>query len=155
MALIPKSDKPSSFAGYRPISLCNLIYKIITKIIASRLKKGLSLGISDEQFGFLENRQITDAIAIAQETIHSIKLKNKKALVLKLDLIKAYDRVDWNFLRCILIQIGLPVEVTNWIMACIPLENFSILINGFPTSFFKCSRELSQGCHLSPLLLFS
>ena len=94
IALIPKSDTPSKFAGFRPISLCNLIYKIITKIIATRLKKGLSLGISDEQFGFLEGRQITDAIAIAQETIHSIKIKHKKALVLKLDLIKAYDRVD-------------------------------------------------------------
>ena len=113
VALIPKSDKPTTFAGYRPISLCNLIYKIITKIISSRLKKGLSLGISEEQFGFLENRQIADAIAIAQETLHSIKVKNKKALVLKLDLIKAYDRVDWGFLRLVLLQVGIPLHTTN------------------------------------------
>ena len=119
VALIPKSDKPSSFSGYRPISLCNLIYKVITKIIATRLKKGLSIGISDEQFGFLEDRQITDAIAIAQETIHSIKIKNKKALVLKLELIKAYDRVDWGFIRLVLLQIGIPLHTTNWIMGCV------------------------------------
>ena len=94
VALIPKCDKPDSFARFRPISLCNLVYKIISKIIAVRLKNGLSKGMSDEQFGFLENRQITDAIAVAQEVLHSVKIKGKKALVLKLDLIKAYDRVD-------------------------------------------------------------
>ena len=152
VALIPKSDKPSSFAGYRPISLCNLIYKIITKIIAMCLKKGLSLGISDEQFGLLENRQITDAIAIAQESIHSIKVRNKEALVLKLDLIKAYDWVDWGFIRLVLLQIGIPLHTTNWIMGCVVSANYAILVNGNPTPFFSASRGLRQGCPLSPLL---
>jgi len=64
LALIPKSNKPESFGGYRPIALCNLVYTIISKIIASRLKSCLSFGISKEQFGFLEGRQITDSIGI-------------------------------------------------------------------------------------------
>jgi hypothetical protein len=59
LALIPKSNKPDSFGGFRPIALCNLVYKIISKIIATRLKTCLSFGISKEQFGFLEGRQIT------------------------------------------------------------------------------------------------
>jgi hypothetical protein len=58
--LILKSDKLDSFAGFRPISLCNLIYKIITKIISTIVKSYISKGISKEQFGFLENKQIID-----------------------------------------------------------------------------------------------
>jgi hypothetical protein len=80
LALIPKSDNPGSFGEYRPIALCNLVYKIITKIIATRIKSFLSFGISKEQFGFLEGRKITDAIGIVQEALHSIKVKNIKAL---------------------------------------------------------------------------
>jgi hypothetical protein len=110
VALIPKSDKPDSFGGFRPIALSNLVYKIITKIIEARIKDFLSVGISKERFGFLEGRQITDAIGVVQESLHSIKVKNIKSLVLKLNLIKEYDRVDWGFLRLILLQIRLSFE---------------------------------------------
>jgi delta-aminolevulinic acid dehydratase/porphobilinogen synthase len=79
------------------------VYKIITKIIATGIKTLLSFGISKEQFGFLEGRQITDAIGVVQETLHRIKVKNIKALVLKIDLIKAYDKLDWGFLRLVLL----------------------------------------------------
>jgi hypothetical protein len=152
VVLIPKSDKLDSFGGFRPIALCNLLYKIITKIIAVRIKTSLSVGISKEQFGFLEGRQITDAVGVVQEALHNIKVKNIKALVLKLDLIKAYDRVDWGFLRLVLLQIGLSLEAIDWIMGCVTSANYAVLINGKPTNFFKSSRGLRQGCPLSPLL---
>jgi hypothetical protein len=80
-----------------------LVYEIITKIIAARIKSTLFVGISKKQFGFLEGRQITDAIGIVQEVLHSIKVKNYKYLFLKMDLINAYDRVDWGFLRLVLL----------------------------------------------------
>ena len=84
-----------SILGYfRPISLCNLLYKLIAKIIVGRLKPFLDLGISQEQFGFLKDRQISEPIGIVQEVLHSIKTKNLCAFVLKLDLSKAFDRVD-------------------------------------------------------------
>jgi hypothetical protein len=103
IALILKSDKTKSFAGFKPISLCNLIYNIIYKIIASRIKSYLSKGISKEQFGFLENRNIIEAIGVAREAMHSINIKKSKALVLKLDMMKAYDRFNWSFLRLYLL----------------------------------------------------
>ena len=65
IALVPKSTVPSSFADYRPIALCNLIYKISSKIIATRFKVTLEQHISLEQYGFLEGRSIHDAIAVA------------------------------------------------------------------------------------------
>ena len=97
LALIPKKQNPSSFEEFRPISCCNVVYKIITKIIAQRLKPILSDIITKEQFGFLFNRQIHDAMSLAQEAIHTIKLSKSSAFALKLDLSKAYDRVKWNF----------------------------------------------------------
>jgi hypothetical protein len=73
LALIPKSNKPQTFGDYRPISLCNLVYKLISKVIANRIKPILSRNLSTEQFGFMEGRLIHDAIGIAHECIHSIK----------------------------------------------------------------------------------
>eukprot|EP00253_Pinus_taeda_P031123 PITA_31123 len=72
IALIPKSDSPSSFDDYRPISLCNVLYKIISKIIANRLRPILSRNIAPQQFAFLKHRQIHEAIGSAQEALHTI-----------------------------------------------------------------------------------
>eukprot|EP00253_Pinus_taeda_P032140 PITA_32140 len=94
IALIPKSDHPSSFDDFRPISLCNVLYKITSKIIANRIKPILSRHISPQQFAFLENRQIHEAIGSAQEAIHSIWTKRLRCILLKIDLSKAFDRVS-------------------------------------------------------------
>jgi hypothetical protein len=152
LTLIPKTNCPRSFDDFRPISLCNLCYKIITKIIANRLKPFLSRYISCEQLGFLKGRHIQEAIGTAHETIHNIKKKNLKALVLKLDLRKAYDCIDWDQLRLILLKIGLGLQMTNWIMSCITSASFAVLVNGEPTDFFRSERGVRQGCPLSPLL---
>lgn len=150
--LIPKSNNPSTFNEFRPIALCNLVYKLISKIIANRIKPKLSEWMTNEQFSFLANRQILDAVGITQEVLHSVKLRKQKALMLKIDLVKAYDQVNWDFLRLMLLQIGLPRIVINWIMACVMSANYFVLINGNPTPFFKSYRGLRQGCQLSPLL---
>ena len=112
LALIPKKEKLVSFLDFRPISLCNLVYKLISKIIAVRLNPFLDSHIFREQFGFLKNQQIVEPIGITQETLHSVKTKNTCALILKLDLVKAFDRVNWSYIRLILYKLGyLPWEL--------------------------------------------
>ena len=88
-----------------------------------------------------------DAMGVTQECLHTIKSRNLEALILKMDLVKAYNRVNWVYLVLILLQIGLYVPVTSWTMAWISSECFVILINGSLTSFFKCSRGLREGVH--------
>jgi len=152
IALIPKKDVPESFEDFRLISLCNCIYKIIAKVIAIRLFPILSRNISLEQFGFLDGRQIHEAIGVAQEVLHSVKLRKRKGAVLKIDLSKAYDRINWLYIRMLLTHLGFNYSFISWIMGCITNVSFAVLINGAASPFFNSQRGLRQGCPLSPLL---
>jgi hypothetical protein len=109
LALIPKENNPQTFGDYRPITLCNLCYKLISKVIANMIKPILSRELSGEQLRFLKGRQILDAIGTAHELIHSIRARKQKALILKMDLQKAYDCFNWDFLLLILVQTGFNV----------------------------------------------
>eukprot|EP00253_Pinus_taeda_P005878 PITA_05878 len=105
-----------------------------------------------EHHNFLKERNIWDAVALTQECLFSLRSKNTKDVVLKVDLKKAYDCVDWGFLRILLAKIGFCRIGIEWIMACVENINFSIIINGSASPFFKAERGLRQGCPLSPLL---
>ena len=129
IALIPKTDSPTSFDDYRPISLCNCLYKIISKIIANRLRPILSKHIAPQQFSFLEDRQIHEAIGSAQEALHSIWSKHLKSILLKIDLSKAFDRVSWLYIKMLLIHLGFPLPLINWIMACVTTASNSVNVN--------------------------
>jgi hypothetical protein len=84
--------------------------------------------------------------------LHNIKSKNSKAVILKLDLKKAFDCIDWDFLRLVLVQIGFIQQLIKWIMSCVDSANLGILVNGESSSFFHMGRGLRQGCLLLPLL---
>jgi hypothetical protein len=102
--------------------------------------------------GFLKGRCIQDVIGIAHESLHSIKNKKLKALIVKLDLKKAYDCVDWELIRLMLLKVGLGIHMTKWIISCVTSSSFVVLINGEATDFFRSGRGVRKGCPLSPLL---
>ena len=70
-------------------------------------------------------------------------MEKKKAVILKLDLVKSFNRVNWTFLRLVLLQIGIPVIGVNWIMGCVESSNFVVLVNGTPSNFFPVSKGIS------------
>ena len=105
IALIPKFDYPETYDGFRVVSLCNCIYKNISKVIAVMLKEILSQCISFEQSGFLEGRLIHEAVGTAQEGLHTIKVTKSPTTLIKLDFSKAYDRVSWLYLHLLLIHV--------------------------------------------------
>jgi len=130
LALIPKEKGAKSFNRFKRISLCNTGYKIITKIMANRLKKILPKLIPENQGGFVRGREILDNIILVQEAIHTRCKKKEKGMVVKLDLANAFDRVRHDFLFAIMRKFGFTQKFIGWVKVCISAPWITALING-------------------------
>ena len=144
ISLILKDKKTTSLNRFDTISLYKTSYKILTKIIASHLKKLIPRIISKNQSGFLDDRKIIDNIIIMQEVIHSSIERKAKGMAIKLELANSFNRVRHNFLFIVLISFGFNEMVIQWVNECIGNPWISPLVNIRPTSFFKISKVLSQ-----------
>ena len=155
ISFISKTNTPEKMTDFRPISLCNVVYKLISKILANRLKPLLPHIITENQSAFTSDCLITDNVIVAFELMHFLNHKTagkEGFMAAKLDMSKAFDRVEWCFIHGVMERMGFSTRWINLIMECISSVSYSVLINGAAYGNIKLTRGIRQGDPLSPSL---
>jgi hypothetical protein len=152
VSLIPKVNSPLSLKEFRPISLLGCLYKMIAKVLASRLATMMDSLVASTQSAFIKGRYLVDGVMIINEVVDLAKKTGKQCLILKVDFEKAYDSVEWSFLDYMLERFGFCIKWRDWIRACVFTGSMSILVNGSPTEEINIQRGLKQGDPLAPFL---
>lgn len=153
LSLVPKHPGASSVADYRPISCCTTLYKTISKILVAKLKPILSDLILPNQTAFIQGRLLVENTILATDLVDGYhKNKGPPRITLKVDIAKAFDTLNWDFLFICLSALEVPSIYLNWLRACVCTPSFTIGYNGTIQGHFKGKRGLRQGDPLSPYL---
>ncbi len=153
ITLIPKKDKDTRYLkNWRPISLLNTDYKILTKLLAARMKKVLPDIIHTDQVGYVEGRYIGQNIRTIVDMIEHAHMTQTPAMAVFLDFEKAFDSIEWSFLQKSLSVFGFGPKFVNWVNIIYTNTNASVINNGFTTDYFTLERGIRQGCPLSAYL---
>uniref|UniRef100_A0A803SQE2 Reverse transcriptase domain-containing protein n=1 Tax=Anolis carolinensis TaxID=28377 RepID=A0A803SQE2_ANOCA len=152
--MIHKEGKdPSDVRNYRPISLLNTDYKIFTKILANRLTEFLQTWIEEDQTGFLPNRSTKDNVRIIVDAIEYYDQNCQKEVgFLSLDAEKAFDKLNWDFVKLLLKELDFGMQFINGIQSIYNQQKAKLRINGEITEEFEIKKGTRQGCPLSPLI---
>ncbi|KAK8951217.1 hypothetical protein KSP39_PZI003094 [Platanthera zijinensis] len=145
---VPNAAQPDKF---RPISLCQTIYKVAAKVLIRRLHLLLPSLVSPEQGAFVPGRSISHHCFLAQEIMHKFKVSTARSgfMAIKIDMAQAYDKMAWGTLQQVLQLFGLPARFINWVLQCVMHPLFALLLNGKQTLWIEATCGFRQGCPLS------
>ena len=153
LVLIPKKQNASLTTDFRPISCLNTVYKVISKLLAMRLKEIPPQIISSAQSAFLPGRLLAENVLLATDLVNGYNTQAVSSRgMLKVDLRKAFDSVRWDFILATLRAIAVPESYISLISECLSTASFTIAVNGIAGGFFKSSKGIRQGDPLSPYL---
>ena len=152
VTLIYKQGEREAIENWRPITLLNNDYKIIAKALAERLKTVIPKIIHTDQKGFVQGRKIDEGVRLIQDMITLHDEENRGGAIIFLDQKKAFDRVEFAWLRQVLVRFGFGTNFVKWIEILYKNAESCILTNGFRSKSFKLSRSVRQGCPIAPYL---
>ncbi|KAL3695038.1 hypothetical protein R1sor_008689 [Riccia sorocarpa] len=150
--LLPKNEEKELLKNWRPISLLPLAYKITGKILSTRLKAIVPRLVDSEQCGFIEGRSIMDNVMCLRLSQEIAQERREPALFCKLDFVKAFDRVEHNFLWETLRAMGFSQDFISLAGGLIAQGTAKVHVNGLFTGSFPLERGVRQGCPVSPTL---
>lgn len=153
LALVPKKIDSMEMRYCHPIACCNVLYKVVSKILANRLRVLLPRIISANQSAFIQGRLLQENVLLASELVKDYHKEDiSPRCVMKLDISKAFDSVQWTFVLRSLEAMGVPEKFIHRIRLCITTPSFSVQVNGELGGYFQSARGLRKGCSLSPYL---
>ena len=138
--------------NWRPISLLNVDYKLAARVIAGRLLKVIHLVVANDQTCGVPGRYIGENVAFLRDVVEYAESTNRPVAILSLDQEKAFDRVEWSFMRATLLKMGFGASFVRWVDLFYCNVQSAVNVNGYVSPFFSLSRGVRQGCPLSPLL---